>query len=360
MFLTENQRIEILMMIGFGDRMRTQQEVCTLFNLMHPDNEPISQSTVSKIERKYREFGHVRDKPRSGRPQIDQIVKENVVLSAIEDPHVTVRQLANEYNIAKSSVSKIFKKVKYHPYKIRLLHELAEDDFDRRLQFCEDFMSRNDRYPDFIEKVLFSDEATFYLNGHVNRQNCRYWSDTNPHWMQEYRTQRPQKVNVWAGIIGNTIIGPYFFEENLTGALYLNFLQNTLIHELIRLFPDNLNPNTVDNTIWFQQDGAPPHYDVNVRNFLNATFPNRWIGRRGPLEWPARSPDLTPLDFFLWGYLKSKVYVNKPPNLEELMERIRQEVRNITPEILANVRNECINRIGYCQLVNGEHFQHLI
>ncbi|KAJ8937046.1 hypothetical protein NQ318_007122 [Aromia moschata] len=64
--LNERDRIEILMMIGVGDRMRTQQEVCRLFHEMHPDREPVSQSTVSRIERKYRELGHVRDAPRQG------------------------------------------------------------------------------------------------------------------------------------------------------------------------------------------------------------------------------------------------------------------------------------------------------
>ncbi|KAJ8961850.1 hypothetical protein NQ318_021467, partial [Aromia moschata] len=61
-------RIEILMMIGVGDKMRTQQEVCRLFHEMHPDREPVSQSTVSRIERKYRELGHVRDAPRQAHP----------------------------------------------------------------------------------------------------------------------------------------------------------------------------------------------------------------------------------------------------------------------------------------------------
>jgi len=53
--------------------------------------------------------------------------------------------------------------------------------------------------------------------------------------------------------------------------------------------------------IIFQQYGAPPHWGWDVRRFLVATFPNRWIGRDGPIPWPPRSPDITPLDFILWG-----------------------------------------------------------
>ncbi|EFN75309.1 hypothetical protein EAI_05234, partial [Harpegnathos saltator] len=75
--------------------------------------------------------------------------------------------------------------------------------------------------------------------------------------------------------------------------------------------------------VWFQQDGVGPHFAVRVRKFLNCSFPNQWISRRGSIEWPARSPDLSiewlarspdlsPLDFFFWGQIKSKVYATKP------------------------------------------------
>ncbi|KAJ8954723.1 hypothetical protein NQ318_011416 [Aromia moschata] len=53
--------------------------------------------------------------------------------------------------------------------------------------------------------IVFSDEVTFTLNGHENRQHCRYWAEENPHWMRELHTQRPQKTNVWAGIIHDRI-----------------------------------------------------------------------------------------------------------------------------------------------------------
>ena len=59
--------------------------------------------------------------------------------------------------------------------------------------------------------------------------------------------------------------------------------------------------NDDDDSFIFQEDGAPAHYANVVRNALNERLTNRWIGRRGTIEWPAHSPDLTPLDFFLWG-----------------------------------------------------------
>ncbi|GBN27178.1 hypothetical protein AVEN_46569-1 [Araneus ventricosus] len=62
----------------------------------------------------------------------------------------------------------------------------------------------------------------------------------------------------------------------------------------------------------FQQDGAPPHWGMIVRDFLDENFPDRWCGRSGPIPWPPRSPDITPLDFFLWGFSIVKSSLSRP------------------------------------------------
>lgn len=353
MKLTDTERIEILIMIGCEDKTRTQKAVCTLFNNKYPNREPISQSTVSKIEKKFRETGHVKDLPKGSKKQIPDDKKLDVLLAFHDNPHTSSRQVALHNDIDHSTVLRTLKKEKWHPYKVSLVQELMEDDFDRRIEFCEIMMEKNNTDPMFFRKVLFSDEATFLLNGHVNRQTCRYWATENPHWMQEYHTQYPEKLNVWAGIIENMIIGPYFFDESLTGPRYLEFLQNFLLPELNRLFPNRPD-------LWLQQDGAPPHYAVAVRRYLNNVFPDRWIGRRGAIEWPPRSPDLTPLDFFLWGYLKSKVYQNRPHNIRDLKDRIRIEMGRITQDVIGRVREEFTARLSHCLIADGRQFEHLL
>jgi hypothetical protein len=128
-----------------------------------------------------------------------------------------------------------------------------------------------------------------------------YWTDDKPHWMPEtLRSQFPQKLNVETGIIGDRILKPVFFDGNRDGATYLMLLQEDLMPALAALFSNLLDPNLPVERIWYQQDGAPPlHYVVIVCRYLDEVFPNRWIGRRGHIEWPARAPDFTPLDFFL-------------------------------------------------------------
>jgi hypothetical protein len=321
----------------------------------------IAQSTVSKILHKFHETGSVKDLPKTGRPKtVNNEQRENVMLAVVENPHVSVRQIAREHTLTKSAVHEVLRKERWHPYKPCVVQELLEDDLERRLQFCEDVTIRLQKNANFHKNILFTDEATFCLNGTINKQNTRYWSSQNPRWYTEGHTQYQQKVNVWAGIIGNQILGPFFIEDNLTANSYLDFLRFELVPALAVLFPNELDPDVPHNRIWLQQDGAPPHFGINVRQFLDNTFPYRWIGRRGAVEWPARSPDLSPLDFFLWGHLKSKIYVNMPDDIETLKDRIRTEIRSITPETIQNAINEFEIRLYHCQAVNGGHFEHLL
>ena len=69
------------MMVGCGDRLRSHEEVCALFNEVHFERPPIARSTVSRIVAKFNQTGNVRDVPRCGRPQINDNTKLNILLS---------------------------------------------------------------------------------------------------------------------------------------------------------------------------------------------------------------------------------------------------------------------------------------
>ena len=140
-------------------------------------------------------------------------------------------------------------------------------------------------------------------------------------------SQSSPKVNVWMGLSADQIYGPFFFEENINGEAYLNMLRACFI--------PSLQPRTLSNCI-FQQNGAPAHFARPVRQFLDETFPGRWLGRCGPLIWSARSPDLSPLDFFLWGHLKTQVYSKKTETIQQLKDAICEEAANITREMCQN------------------------
>ncbi|KAJ4443164.1 hypothetical protein ANN_04814 [Periplaneta americana] len=122
---------------------------------------------------------------------------------------------------------------------------------------------------------------------------------------------------------------PQIGRHLLTGQAYTNVLENTIPHVL------EDTPLMNRQHIHFLHDGAPAHFSRTARRYLDRRFPDRWIGRGGPIAWPPRSPDLNPLDFYLWGHLKSLVYLSPVPDLESLRNRIvacSEDIRN-TPGV---------------------------
>ena len=90
-------------------------------------------------------------------------------------------------------------------------------------------------------------------------------------------------------------------------------------------------------------------------NCLRQMFPGRLISLRGDVNWPARSPDLTPCDFFLWGYLKSKVYIKRPNTMEDLINNIEAEIGRILADILVRVHENFRKHMQQCVDSEGRH-----
>ncbi|KAJ4448405.1 hypothetical protein ANN_10421, partial [Periplaneta americana] len=137
---------------------------------------------------------------------------------------------------------------------------------------------------------------------------------------------------------------------------YTNFLENTIPHVL------EDTPLINRQHIHFLHDGAPAHISRTARRYLDRRFPDRWIGRGGPIAWPPRSPDLNPLDFYLWGHLKSLIYSSPVPDLESLRNRIvacSEDIRN-TPGVWDRFRRSMRHRCEVCIQAGGGHFEHLL
>ncbi|GFU13180.1 DUF4817 domain-containing protein [Trichonephila clavipes] len=161
------------------------------------------------------------------------------------------------------------------------------------------------------------DEAHFWVNGYVNKQNCRIWSEANPQVYVE-TPLHSQKLTVWCALWAVGIIGRYFFKND-----------------------------EGHNELWFQQDGATCHTARAKIDLLKDTFGDRLISRFGPENRPPRSCDLTPLDYFLWGYVKSLVYADKPQTLDHLEDNIRSVIADIRPQMLEKVIENWTSRLDY-------------
>ncbi|GFY10476.1 uncharacterized protein TNCV_2565041 [Trichonephila clavipes] len=171
---------------------------------------------------------------------------------------------------------------------------IHQNDHHTRRRFVEWAKNEIAVVPDFHKRILFSDEAHFWLNGYVSKQNCRIWSEANP---QE---------------------------------------------------------------LWFQQDGAISHTARATIDLLKDTFGDRLISRIGPVNWPPRSCDLTPLDYFLWDYVKSLVYADKPQTLDHLEDNIRRVIADIRPQMLEKVIENWTFRLDYIRASRDSYMPEII
>ncbi|KAL1281045.1 hypothetical protein QQF64_015645 [Cirrhinus molitorella] len=234
-----------------------------------------------------------------------------VLASFSKSPQRSTRRMSLESGISRTSLRRILATHKWHPYKLQLLQHLNEDDPDRRTEFAEWAKQKLEQDLQFTQKILFSDEANFYVNGEVNKQNHRYWSDTNPHWIDPSKTVGTKKVMVWCGIWGTKIVGPFFINGNLKATGYLKLLHDDVFPSLCTeagTFPE-----------FFQQD-----------------------------------------DFYLWGHLKAIVYGVKIRDVQHLKLRILEACAGISPAVLLSVCEEWEKRVALTIQHNGQHIEHIL
>ena len=167
------------------------------------------------------------------------------------------------------------------------------------------------------------------------------------------------KVTVWCALSAKGIIGPFWFQNTdgstatITTERYVQVL-NRFWKELQTRHPQDMT------TSWFQQDGAPPHTSHVTLQWLKDHFSGRLISRKTENVWPAHSPDISPLDFYLWGYLKSRVYRTCPQTLVDLKKAIRREIRGISLQTCQKAIEDVTVRAELCKQQNGGHVEHLL
>ena len=228
-----------------------------------------------------------------------------------------------------------------------MLQALQPNDMPRRKEFAVNTLQRISEDEAFLKRVCFSDKATFHVSGKLNKHNVRIWGSEN-HYATRVLQRDSPKVNVWCGIMCNRIIGPFFFHEaSIAADFYLDLQTEYVAPQLIEFQP----------TIIFQQDGASPHWGLHVCEFLNETFPNRWIGGDGPIPWPPCLPHITPLGFFLWGYVKDIVYKAKVRDIDVLKQRISNAMTTIDEAMLQRTRQEIEYRSNVLRATNGAHIE---
>lgn len=282
--------------------------------------------------------------------------EEAVVNAVIDNPSISTRRIAHNLHVSQNFVWRVLNREVLHPYHLQNVQALQPGDAQQRLAFCHWLLQQHAQNNDFISHVVWSDESCFTRDGINNCHNEHVWALQNPHAIRARRFQQRFSINVWGGIFNNNLLGLHVLNERLNADYYRRFLDNTLF-DLLEDVPLNVIQN-----MWYQHDGAPPHRGRVVVGWLNEHFGNRWIGNAGPIAWPPRSPDLNPLDFYLWGHMKQIVYHEQINTQQQLLERIQMaanEIRN-RPDIFIQVKNSLVRRCEACILAEGGHFEQLL
>lgn len=352
--LSVEQRVKIVQ--AYYENGRSKKNAFRKLRDFFGRHDRPTERTILNVVHKFEQTGSVQDvKPptrlRTGRSAENiAAVRENVLAV----PETSIRHRSQELDLSYSTTQRILTKdLHLHAYKIQITQELKPADHLKRRVFAN-WMREKDA--DFSKKIVFSDEAHFHLSGYVNKQNCRIWGSENPRVTTEHQ-MHPQKVTVWCGLWSQGVIGPYFFEDDDGAAVTVN--GNRYRNMLEQLFRTDFAAMDLRD-IWFQQDGATPHTATATIDLLHTQFPGRVISKNGDCNWPPRSCDLTPLDFFLWGYLKGKVYANAPATIQELKNSIIHEIEAIEPQLCDDVIENYNKRITSCHLSRGGHLNDIV
>lgn len=345
---------DILYVYGFCDG--NSAEARREYQRRFPNRRLPDVSVFGATYRRIRESGSVRRRRSdAGRPPIRDADEEEEILDCYRaDPTISTRQVANRLGISQWKAWFIAHTAQLYPYHYTPVQAIEEGDPARRIDFCRFLINTDIENPDYLTKILWTDESKFDRDGITNYHNVHYWNPKgqNPKKTTERAHQTRFSLNVWMGIVHSHLIGPFFMPQNLNGVTYENFLRE----ELAALLEDV--PLDTRRDMIYQHDGCPAHFYRGVRQWLDTNFPLKWIGRGGPIPWPARSPDLTPCDFYIWGHMKELVYKTPVTSVEDLRERILAAADHIKNTLSTRVTvTEMRRRLRACIRNNGRQFE---
>ncbi|GBP24278.1 hypothetical protein EVAR_9376_1 [Eumeta japonica] len=285
---------------------------------------------------------------RGGRkPEISPHLEERILRYFTRFPTASSRQAGRRFHVSHRTVQRILKRDDRRACHFQKVHDVSPPDYSQRTEYCRWVLQKHNQDPHFIHKIMWTGESSFSRNGTKNRHvRARTNSGVSHQNGHQYRW----KINVWAAILDENLIGPVFINGKLTDQKYLDIVNNHVCGYLEDL------PLAALQDTWYQYDEAEPHNTSTSR--LNDLFGKKLIGPHGPRRWPPQSPDLTPMDYFLWEYIKGVVFESECETKEEMRSRIVlafDQVREINrrEELFKRVHEQNIKRLCVCLETNG-------
>nr|XP_015840428.1 PREDICTED: uncharacterized protein LOC107399187 [Tribolium castaneum] len=209
-----------------GECRNNANAAAVLYRERYPLRRQPSSNTFRRLDQRIRETGRVdpagpfyrdRGRPRTLRtPEVEEAVLDLVD----QNPTTSTRIISNMLENSQSLVGRIIKDERLHPFHYTKVQALLPTDLPRRENFCNWLLEQIQQEPNFSRKILWTDEANFSRDGFFNTRNSHYYALENPHVIRPSHYQHRFSVNVWAGIIGNRLIGPVIVWQ---GNIFWNF-----------------------------------------------------------------------------------------------------------------------------------------
>ncbi|KAJ4426257.1 hypothetical protein ANN_27069 [Periplaneta americana] len=205
-----------------------------LYHGRYPQRQCPDRKTFVRLHYRLCEYGKFnspglgRGRPRSTTPEVQEEILEAVNMT----PSISTRRVALQVNVSHTTIWRLLKEYQLYPYHLQRVQALSPADYPARVKFCQWFLQQCDVNPNFPALVLFTDEAQFTRDGITNFHNQHLWPYENPRATVPSHHQVRFSLNLWAGIIGDRLVGPHALVNRLTGQAYTNFLENTIPHVL--------------------------------------------------------------------------------------------------------------------------------
>ncbi|KAJ4443745.1 hypothetical protein ANN_05523 [Periplaneta americana] len=201
-----------------------------LYQERYPQRQCPDRKTFVRLHYRLCEYGKFnspglgRGRSRSTTPEVQE-----EILEAVNMTPISTRRVALQVNVPHTTVWRLLKEYQLYPYHLQCVQAQSPADYPARVRFCQWFLQQCGVNPNFPALVLFTDEAQFTRDGITNFHNQHVWAYKNPRATVPPHHQVRFSLNMWAGIIGDRLVGPHILVNRLTGQAYTNFLENTIV-----------------------------------------------------------------------------------------------------------------------------------
>lgn len=312
----------------------------------------VCRKTVYNVWKQFQDTGTSSSKPIPGRKRS---IRTKSVVSAVKkkmirNPQRSVRRIAKEAGISRSSMQRIVKEdLELRPYKKQSRQLISEPSKKKRLDRGNLILQEMKRAAGKV--LIWSDEKMFTVEAVTNKQNDRVYAhspgDLSVNVRSHLRRQKPTSVMVWAAVASDGRKSPLVVIDEgvkVNSQVYLNMLKEKVLPWLTESF---------GNDYIFTQDGAPAHTANVTQKWCKDNFKGFW----DKTLWPPSSPDINPMDFAIWSILESDVSSRSYPNLNSLNAAIHSAWAKLDEEVVRRSCASVTSRIKLMIKAKGGHFE---